>query len=452
MFSKVLIANRGEIAARVIRTCRRLGVETVAIYSDADAGAPHTKLADESMRVGESPPLKSYLSIANICEAVTRTGAEAVHPGYGFLSEFYQFAEAVEKAGAVWVGPSPRVMRKIESKTYSRRVARENGIPTIPGTYEPVGDPAELEKLLSEFGPILIKPDAGGGGKGTRKVTEPRAAKEALEGASREAKLYFGNGDVYAEKLLDAPRHVEVQILADEGGVIHLFERECSLQRRFQKVVEESPSPALTREQRADLLRAAKAMATATGYTNAGTFEFLYEESKEQFYFLEINKRLQVEHPVTEMTTGVDIVEQQLRVASGEGLGIEQDGVEQRGNSIEARVYAEDPRTFMPSPGKITKLRIPTGEHIRVDHALEVGTSVSFYYDPLIAKLIAWGSSRREAISRVLESLSDFVIEGVKTSIPLQRVILRSKDFLDGRFDTTYLDSKLTDLRAEIED
>ncbi len=410
MFSKVLIANRGEIATRVIRTCRRLGVETVAIYSDADAGALHTKLADESIRVGESPPLKSYLSIANICEAVTRTGAEAVHPGYGFLSEFYQFAEAVEKAGAVWVGPSPSVMKRIESKTYSR------------------------------------------GGKGTRKVTEPRTAKEALEGASREAKLYFGNGDVYAEKLLDAPRHVEVQILADEGGVVHLFERECSLQRRFQKVVEESPSPALTRERRTDLLRTAKAMAKATGYTNAGTFEFLYEESKEQFYFLEINKRLQVEHPVTEMTTGVDIVEQQLRVASGDGLGIEQDGVEQRGNSIEARIYAEDPKTFIPSPGKITKLSIPDGEHIRVDHALEVGTSVSFYYDPLIAKLIAWGSSRSEAISRVEESLSAFVIEGVKTSIPLQRVIFDDKDFLDGRFDTTYLDSKLPELRAQIKD
>jgi len=452
MFSKLLIANRGEIATRVIRTCRRLGVETVAIYSDADAGAPHTKLADESIRVGESPPLKSYLSIANICEAVTRTGAEAVHPGYGFLSEFYQFAEAVEKAGAVWVGPSPRVMKRIESKTYSRRVARENGIPTIPGAYEPVRDPVELEKLLSDFGPILIKPDAGGGGKGTRKVTEPRTAKEALEGASREAKLYFGNGDVYAEKLLDAPRHVEVQILADEGGVVHLFERECSLQRRFQKVVEESPSPALTRERRTDLLRTAKAMAMATGYTNAGTFEFLYEESKEQFYFLEINKRLQVEHPVTEMTTGVDIVEQQLRVASGDGLGIEQDGVEQRGNSIEARIYAEDPKTFIPSPGKITKLIIPDGEHIRVDHALEVGTSVSFYYDPLIAKLIAWGSSRSEAISRVEESLAAFVIEGVKTSIPLQRVIFDDKDFLDGRFDTTYLDSKLPELRAQIKD
>ncbi len=452
MFSKVLIANRGEIAARVIKTCRRLGVQTVAIYSDADAGSPHTKLADESIRVGESPPLKSYLSIANICEAVKRTGAEAVHPGYGFLSEFYQFAEAVEEAGAVWIGPSPRVMKRIESKTYARRVARENGIPTIPGAYEPVRDPAELENLLSELGPILIKPDAGGGGKGTRKLSEPQAAREAFEGASREAKLYFGNGDVYAEKLLDAPRHVEVQILADEGGVVHLFERECSLQRRFQKIVEESPSPALTREQRADLLRKAKAMAKATGYTNAGTFEFLYEESKEQFYFLEINKRLQVEHPVTEMTTGVDIVEQQLRVASGDGLGIDQDGVEQKGSSIEARIYAEDPRTFMPSPGKITKLNIPAGEHIRVDHALEVGTNVSFYYDPLIAKLIAWGSSRQEAILRVKDSLSAFVIGGVKTSIPLQKVIFARKDFLDGRFDTAYLDSKLPELREEIEE
>ncbi len=453
MFSKVLIANRGEIAARVIRTCRRLGVRTVAIFSDADDGAPHTKLADESIRVGGSPPLQSYLSIANICEAVRKTGADAVHPGYGFLSEFHQFAEAVEEAGAVWVGPRPDMMKRIESKTYSRRVARENGITTVPGAYEPVTDPAEMEKLLSEFGPMLIKPDAGGGGKGTRKLTEPRAAKEALDGASREAKLYFGNGDIYAEKLLDRPRHVEVQILADGSGkIVHLFERECSLQRRFQKIVEETPSPALTREQRKYLLRTAKEMAKATGYTNAGTFEFLYEESKKQFYFLEINKRLQVEHPVTEMTTGVDIVEQQLRIASGEGLQINQDDVKQKGNSIEARVYAEDPRTFLPSPGVITNLKVPSGEHVRVDHALEVGTKVSFYYDPLIAKLVTWGSSRQEAISLMRNSLSDFLVEGVKTSIPLHRVIFTDKEFLEGRFDTTYLDSRLPQLQAQVKD
>ena len=451
MFSKVLVANRGEVAVRVIRTCKRLRVKTVAIYSDADAGALNTKMADESVRVGESPPLQSYLSIANICEAVRRTGADAVHPGYGFLSEFHQFAEAVEKAGAVWVGPRPEVMRRVESKTYSRRVAREKGIPTIPGAYEPIKEPAELERMLGELGPLLIKPDAGGGGKGTRKLADKKAAEESLQGASREAKLYFGNGDVYAEKLLDRPRHVEVQILADgKGSVVHLFDRECSLQRRFQKVVEETPSPALNGEQRTDLLETAKEMARATGYTNAGTFEFLYEESSKQFYFLEINKRLQVEHPVTEMTTGVDIVEQQLRIASGEGLAISQDAVEKRGHSIEARIYAEDPKTFLPSPGKITKLTIPEGEHIRVDHALEVGTNVPFYYDPLIAKLITWGASRPEAASRIRDSLSHFVVEGVKTSMPLHRAIFSDHDFLEGRFDTTYLDSKLPQLQAEI--
>ena len=452
MFSKVLIANRGEIAVRILRTCKRLGVKTVAIYSDADSGALHTKLADESVRVGESPPLKSYLSIANICEAVKKYGADAVHPGYGFLSEFHQFAEAVERAGATWVGPRPDVMSRIESKTYSRRVARENGIPTIPGAYEPIKDPAELERLLGEFGTMLIKPDAGGGGKGTRKLRDPMGAKEVLEAASRESKLYFGNGDVYAEKLLDRPRHVEVQILGDGNGkVLHLFERECSLQRRFQKIVEETPSHALTREQRGELLSTAVEMAKATGYTNAGTFEFLYEESSKQFYFLEINKRLQVEHPVTEMTTGVDIVEQQLRVASREGLEIDQHKLEQRGSSVEARVYAEDPRTFLPSPGKITALGLPAGEHVRVDHALEVGTNVSFYYDPLIAKLVTWGESRSEAVSRIQESLSSFVIEGVKTSIPLLKVIFRSEDFLQGRFDTTYLDTRLPQLQAQIE-
>jgi acetyl-CoA carboxylase biotin carboxylase subunit len=451
MFSKVLIANRGEIAVRIIRTCRKLGVRTVAVYSDADVGAVHAKLADESVRIGESPPLQSYLSIQRICEAVRKTGADAVHPGYGFLSEFHQFAEAVERTGAVWIGPRPDTMARLESKTYARRIAMENGIPTIPGAYEPVRDSGDLEKMFSELGPLLIKPDAGGGGKGTRKLSDPKAAEELLSGASREAKLYFGNGDVYAEKLLDRPRHVEVQILAaSKDNIVHLYERECSLQRRFQKVVEETPSPVLTGQQKADLLRTAVEMARATNYSNAGTFEFMYEESSKKFYFLEINKRLQVEHPVTEMTTGVDIVEQQLRIASGGGIEIRQETVQQNGNSIEARVYAEDPRTFLPSPGKITGLSVPEGKRIRVDHALEVGTSVSFYYDPLIAKLIAWGASRLEAISRIRDSLPRFVVEGVKTSIPLHAVIFNDRDFLEGRFDTTFLDTNLPRLQAGI--
>jgi acetyl/propionyl-CoA carboxylase alpha subunit len=453
MFSKVLVANRGEIAVRIMRTCKRIGVKTVAIYSDADASAVHVRKADESVRVGKSPPLESYLSIANICEAVDETGADAVHPGYGFLSEFHQFAEAVEKAGATWVGPRPEVMARVESKTYSRSRAKEHGIPTIPGAYEPVKDPADLVRLFEEHGPILIKPDAGGGGKGTRKLTEPGKAAEYLEAASRESKLYFGNGDVYAEKILDRPRHVEVQILADiNGKIVHLFERECSLQRRFQKVVEETPSPALDEEQRAALLRIAVDMAKVTGYSNAGTFEFLLEESSGSLYFLEINKRLQVEHPVTEMTTGIDIVEQQLRIASGEGLQIKQDDVTPRGSSIEARLYAEDPRTFLPSPGTITGVQIPSGDGVRVDHALEAGTKVPFYYDPLIAKLITWGGSRLEAIDVMKDSLSKFVVEGVKTSIPLQRVIFNSQDFLAGKFDTTYLDQKLPELQALVKD
>ncbi len=450
MFSKVLVANRGEIAVRVMRTCKRLGIKTVAIYSDADLGALHTKLADEAIRVGEAPPLQSYLSIGNISEAIKKSGADAVHPGYGFLSEFHEFAEAVEAAGAVWIGPDPQVMRRVESKTYSRRVARDHGIPTIPGAYEPITDPAVLERLMGEFRPMLIKPDAGGGGKGTRKITDPKAAKELLEGASREAKLYFGNGDVYAEKLLERPRHIEVQILADRAGkVVHLFERECSLQRRFQKIVEETPSPALTPEKRDELFHIALEMAMATGYTNAGTFEFLYEESSGQFYFLEINKRLQVEHPVTEMTTGVDIVEQQLKVSADEGV-IDQEAVRRAGHSIEARIYAEDPRTFMPSPGKISGVTIPQGEHVRVDHALEVGTNVSFYYDPLIAKLIVWGTSRGDAIERMQGSLRGFKVEGVKTSIPLHEVIFSSRDFQDGRFDVTYLDSHLASIQSQI--
>ncbi|HEY6283540.1 MAG TPA: biotin carboxylase N-terminal domain-containing protein [Nitrososphaerales archaeon] len=453
MFSKVLVANRGEVAVRIFRTCKRLGVKTVAIYSDADAEAVHVKKADESIRVGKSPPLESYLSIVNICDAIGKVGADAVHPGYGFLSEFHQFAEAVEKAGAKWVGPRPEVMARVESKTYSRSIAKQNGIPTVPGAYEPLKEPADLVKLFEQYGPVLIKPDAGGGGKGTRKLTEPGKAAEYLEAASRESKLYFGDGRVYAEKLLDRPRHVEVQILADtDGKVLHLFERECSLQRRFQKVVEETPSPALGDKQRADLLRIAVEMARVTGYSNAGTFEFLLEESSGNLYFLEINKRLQVEHPVTEMTTGIDIVEQQLRISSGEGLQIDQNGVTHKGSSIEARVYAEDPRTFLPSPGTVTAVQIPSGDGVRVDHALEAGTKVPFYYDPLIAKLITWGGSRREAIDVMKDSLSKFVVEGVKTSLPLQRVIFNNQDFLEGKFDTTYLDRNLTELQAQVKD
>jgi acetyl-CoA carboxylase biotin carboxylase subunit len=451
MFSKVLVANRGEIAVRIMRTCRKLGIKTVAIYSDVDKDAPHTKAADEATRVGESQPLQSYLSIQNICDVVRKTGADAVHPGYGFLSEFHQFAEAVEKAGAAWVGPKPEVMSKVESKTYARRVAREEGILTIPGAYEPIKTAEELTSLLSQHGPLLVKPDAGGGGKGTRKVAELSQSAELLDAASREARLYFGNGDVYAERLLDRPRHVEVQILGDlHGSVIHLYERECSLQRRFQKVIEETPSPVVTKEQENELVQTAVKLARTLGYTNAGTFEFLYEESSRSFYFLEINKRLQVEHPVTEMTTGIDIVEQQLRIASGEELAIKQEDVRRVGHSIEARIYAEDPKSFLPSPGKITGLRLPEIENMRVDHALEVGAAVPFYYDPLIAKLISWGESRKHAIATMSQALSQFRIEGVKTSIPFHRVIFKKDDFINYNFDTTYLERHMPQLQAEI--
>lgn len=451
MFSKVLVANRGEIAVRIIRTCKKLGVKTVAIFSDADKGALHTRIADEATRVGESPPLQSYLSIQNICDAVGKTGAEAVHPGYGFLSEFHLFAEAVEKAGAKWVGPRPAVMRVVESKTYARRVAREKGIATIPGAYQPIKSAEELIALLSQHGPLLIKPDAGGGGKGTRKLIDPGHAAELLDAASREARLYFGNGDVYAERLLDKPRHVEVQILGDlHGRVIHLYERECSLQRRFQKVIEEAPSPILTKGQRTELVQTAVRLAVALGYTNAGTFEFLYEEASRSFYFLEINKRLQVEHPVTEMTTGTDLVEQQLKIASGEELAIQQEDVKQVGHSIEARIYAEDPKNFLPSPGKITGLTLPEGANLRIDHALEVGASVPFYYDPLIAKVISWGNSRDQAIATIVDALLQFHIEGVKTSIPFHKVIFSKEDFIKYRFDTTYLERYMPQLQAEI--
>jgi acetyl-CoA carboxylase biotin carboxylase subunit len=451
MFSKVLIANRGEIAVRIIRTCRKMNIKTVAIYSSADRDALHTKLADESIYVGEAPPLKSYLSIPAICEAVKKSGADAVHPGYGFLSEFYQFAEAVEDVGATWIGPRPETMRKLESKTYAKRRAHEHGILTIPGSLEPLRDWKSIEPLFKQYGALLIKPDAGGGGKGTRKVDTLEKAEEYFQAASREARLYFGNSAVYAEKILDRPRHIEVQILADlYGNIVHLFERECSLQRRFQKIIEETPSPCISPEQRKKLLKLALETAEAVNYSNAGTFEFLYEQSSGNFYFLEVNKRLQVEHPITEMTTGIDIVEEQLKIASGEYLSIKQQDLEQKGHSIEARIYAEDPKTFIPCPGKITRVKIPEHENIRVDHAIEPETNVSFYYDPLIAKLITWGNTRIEAIGTMKKALSDFVIEGIKTSIPFHRVIFERPEFVEGKFDTTYLDNNLVQLQSSI--
>jgi acetyl-CoA carboxylase biotin carboxylase subunit len=451
MFRKVLIANRGEIAVRVIRTCQKLDIQTVAVYSDADASAVHVRTADEAHRIGPPNPLESYLNIHAIIKAVQATGAEAVHPGYGFLSENAALAEAVSDAGRVWIGPRPDVMRALASKTHARATVARAGVPVIPGTLTPVTEPLDIVEVYDDIGPpLLLKPDGGGGGKGTRRILEWEKIPEALEGASREAQAYFGRAEVYVEKELTKPRHIEVQVLADEQGrIVHLFERECSIQRRYQKLVEEAPSPALDPAGREALTALALVVVRTLGYTNAGTVEFLRDASGE-FYFLEVNKRIQVEHPVTELVTGIDLVEQQLRIAAGEPLQLRQADIQLNGHAIEARVNAEDPTTFLPSPGKVMSLRFPNSAAVRVDHALEIGSTIPFYYDPLVAKVIAWGNTRDEARTRLLDALQHVEIGGIKTNVPMHRVVLAMPEFGDGRLSTTLLEEKLPELRALI--
>jgi acetyl-CoA carboxylase biotin carboxylase subunit len=370
---KVLIANRGEIAIRVIKTCRKMGLRTVAVYSDADANSIHVRLADESYHLGPSNPLKSYLNIEKLAEIIEKSKADLVHPGYGFLAENAEFAKTVSKLGATWVGPPADLLDKLSSKTYSRKMAHEAGIPVIPGTFEPVSE-NELEQIAFQIGfPLLIKPDRGGGGKGTKLIRSPEElSREIFSSAAREAQYGFGNPSLYVERLLDKPRHIEVQIIADKyGNVYALGERECTIQRRYQKIIEEAPSPAVTHSDRLYIYELAKRYAEKIGYINAGTVEMLRDGSG-RFYFLEMNKRIQVEHPVTEMTTGLDIVELQLKVALEEELPLEKD-MTPVGHSIECRIYAEDPKTFIPSPGKVTEFQQPDDNFVRLDHAIEKG-------------------------------------------------------------------------------
>jgi len=441
--NKVLIANRGEIAVRVIKTCRKMGLRTVAVYSDADVGAPHVRLADESFHLGPANPLKSYLNIERLSEAIERTGADLVHPGYGFLAENAEFARAVTRLGVRWVGPPADVMEKLASKTYSRKMAREAGLPIIPGTLEPVSE-HQLEQVVNQIGfPILIKPDRGGGGKGTKLIrSHAELNSEIFASAAREAQYGFGRPDLYVERLLDRPRHIEVQILADGfGNVYALGERECTIQRRYQKIIEEAPSPAISEEDRLYIYDLAKRYAEKIGYVNAGTVEML-RDSSGQFYFLEMNKRIQVEHPVTELTTGIDIVELQLRVALGEELPLKTD-MKPVGHAIECRIYAEDPKNFMPSPGRITEFSQPLDGSVRLDHALEAGANISPYYDPLIAKAISYGESREESCKRAVDYLRKLRIEGVKTNIPFLLAILESENFRVGDFYTSWVNDVL---------
>ena len=439
MFKKLLVANRGEIAVRVMRGCRDLDISTVAVYSDLDASAVHTRYADEAYNVGPGPAAESYLKIPSIIEAAKRSGAEAVHPGYGFLAENAGFARAVMEAGLVWVGPSPDVIDSMGDKTSARRAASDAGVATVPGTKEPVTTVDEVTAFVSEHGmPIAIKASAGGGGKGFRVVKDNKEIEDALAGAAREAQAYFSSPDVYLERYLERPRHIEVQVLGDASGAILSFpERDCSLQRRHQKLVEESPSPALAPAVREAIMEAAARVSKQVAYRSAGTCEFLLDADGKTFYFLEMNTRLQVEHPVTELVTGVDLVKAQLLIAAGEPLEFGQDDIELRGHAIECRVNAENPaKRFMPAPGQIGHYREPSGPGVRVDSGTEPNSEIPQAYDPLVSKLIAFGATRDEARRRMLRALGEYEIEGIKTTIPFHRLMLADERFASGDYHT----------------
>jgi len=448
MFNKVLIANRGEIAVRVIRACQELDLATVAVYSDADEDSFHVHLADEAYRLGPAPAAESYLSTAAIIEAAIESGAGAIHPGYGFLAENPSFAEACSNWGIKFIGPWPDSMRVMGLKSLARQRMMEAGVPVIEGTDGVISNPDDAAEAAQRIGyPVILKAAAGGGGRGIRLAHNESELRAAIVPAEREAVSAFGDGSLYLEKYLDRPRHIEVQVLADEhGNLIHLGERESSLQRRRQKLIEEAPSTALTPRLRQEICQAGLRAAEAVNYVGAGTVEFLLD-SKGRFYFMEMNTRIQVEHPTTEMITGVDLVKEQLRVAAGKALSISQDEVRFWGWAIECRINAENPASgFSPSPGIITKYREPGGPGVRVDSYLQEGTQIQCHYDSLIAKVITWGRDREEAVVRMRRALGEFVAEGIVTTIPAHKKVMRHPEFLEGRIHTGTLDSIIKSL------
>jgi acetyl-CoA carboxylase biotin carboxylase subunit len=448
LLSKVLIANRGEIALRVIRACQELGIRTVAVYSEADVRAPHVREADEAVLIGPAPSSESYLRGDRIIDAAKQTGADAIHPGYGFLSEREWFARAVRDAGIVWIGPPAEAIAAMGSKTAARTLAVANDVPVVPGTTEPLADAKEAARVAKKFGyPILLKAAAGGGGKGMRVVSSPKDLANALEGARREAKSAFGDDAVYVEKFVERPRHVEIQILADtHGTVLSLGERECSVQRRHQKMIEEAPSVAVSPELRKKMGETAVRAARAAGYVNAGTCEFLLD-SKGDFYFLEMNTRLQVEHPVTELVTGIDLVQWQIRIASGEKLPFRQEDITPRGWAMECRITSEDASdNFLPSTGRIDYLHLPSGPGVRWDGGIESGTEVMRYYDPMLAKLIVWGADREQAVTRMRRALVDLIILGVETSRDFHIRVMDDDEFRRGDIDIQWLERRLASI------
>ncbi|MFN4763357.1 acetyl-CoA carboxylase biotin carboxylase subunit [Gillisia sp. Q332] len=453
---KILIANRGEIALRVMKTAQKMGIKTVAVFSTADRNAPHVKFADEAVCIGEAPSNESYLLGDKIIEVAKELKVDGIHPGYGFLSENADFAEKVEKNGITWIGPGSKAIRIMGSKLAAKDAVKNFGIPMVPGIDEAITDVEKAKKIANEIGfPILIKASAGGGGKGMRIVEQEMDLEDQMKRAISEAVSAFGDGAVFIEKYISSPRHIEIQILADtHGNTLHLFERECSIQRRHQKVVEEAPSVVLTEEIRKKMGDAAIKVAQACDYVGAGTVEFLLDENK-NFYFLEMNTRLQVEHPVTEFITGIDLVEQQIKVAWGETLAFSQQDLKISGHAVELRIYAEDPLDdFMPSVGTLERYRTPSGEGIRLDDGFEEGMEVPIYYDPMLAKLITYGKSREEAIQLMLKAIKNYEVKGVMTTLPFGKFVFEHEAFRSGNFDTHFVKNYYSadKLHSEIEE
>jgi len=450
LFKKILVANRGEIAMRIIRAAHELDIETVAVYSEADRTSAHISLADEAYLIGPAAAKESYLNINKILEVAKKSHSDAIHPGYGFLSENDEFAYACQEAGITFIGPSPESIRKMGDKVSSRIAMIKAKVPVVPGTTEPIHSFLEAKKSAKKIGyPVVVKASAGGGGKGMRIVHNDAGLEKGIGASKREAKAAFGDDTIYLEKYLENPHHVEIQIIADnKGRTIHLFERECSIQRRHQKVIEETPSPFITDKIRKRMCKTAIRAAKAVNYVNAGTIEFLVDRNK-KFYFLEMNTRLQVEHAITEMVTGIDIVKLQIKIASGFALPFKQKHVTQRGHAIECRIYAEDPfNNFLPCPGKIVTYRPPYGPFMRLDTYIYQGYEVPLHYDPLIGKLCVYGSSRQEAIQRLSRVLKEFVIKGIRTTLTFHRQVVRMQPFIQGKYDTTFIDKEFKILKT----
>ena len=455
---KILIANRGEIAVRVMRACKDLGIATVAVYSDADRESLHVRTADEAYPIGPPPARESYLDIAKVLDVAKRSGADAIHPGYGFLSEKAEFARACDAAGVIFIGPPADAIDAMGDKTRARKKMMEAGVPVVPGdngsAHGGRGFPSAEDALQSarKIGlPVMLKASAGGGGKGMRLVEDEKKFIAAYQGAQREAQSAFGDDAVYLEKAVLRPRHVEIQVFADaHGNCVYLFERDCSIQRRHQKVIEEAPSPALDEKIRKAMGEVAVRAAQAVNYVGAGTCEFLLGEDK-SFYFLEMNTRLQVEHPVTEMITQLDLVRLQIAVANGDKLPFKQEDVKLHGAAVECRIYAEDPLRFLPSPGKITRLRTPAGPYVRDDSGVYEGSEISIYYDPMISKLITWGATRKEAIERMERALGEYRVGGIKTNLAFHRRVMRNASFREGRYDTSYIEREKAELLRPLE-